>query len=188
MAGIDEGESNHARPWRAGIPSLGAVATAPVLLLLSHPAIDAATPVDAYGFAREGGPLAALHPDAPVGLAARWHGRLASLVARFGAQHVAHSVAAVFLDPWPSACTWRGEAPGSRLHSLELATRAADRDALLVIVGGADAWLAHAPIAALPPTRRCTARHSGAEDLDAAALGADTWEVLGARIAVHAWL
>jgi hypothetical protein len=51
----------HARPSgrlyaEAGpVPALGAVTTAPVLLLLTHPAIDAETPPADYRFAREGG-------------------------------------------------------------------------------------------------------------------------------------
>ena len=52
----------------------------------------------------------------------------------------------------------------------------------------AEAWLAHPPIAALPPTRRCAVELSAGEDLDAAALGAESWDLLCSRIAVHAWL
>src|SRR5262252_3633122 len=70
------------------IPFMGAVMTAPIVLLLSHPPLDTlATAVD-YTFAREGWPLAPLHHDAPLGLSDWWHDRLAALIAEFGEQHV----------------------------------------------------------------------------------------------------
>ena len=184
----------HARPaWpivtsTGAVPSLGAVWTAPVVLLCAHPELDAATPPAGYHFSRDGWPLAALHPSAPSGLAERWRRRLASLVDLFGAQHVAHSVAAVYLNPWPGRVFDAGLVLPSRQRMLALATRVAERDAALVIAPGAEAWLAHPPIAALPPTRRCAVELSAGEDLDAAALGAESWDLLCSRIAVHAWL
>jgi hypothetical protein len=170
------------------VPSVGAVATAPVVVLCTHPELDAATPPAGYRFSREGWPLAALHPDAPGGLAARWRRRLASLVDRFGAQHVAHSVAAVYLTPWPSVVFDAGLVLPSRQRMLALATRVVERDAALVIGPGADAWLAHPPIAALPSTRRCAVDASAGDNLEAATLGAEGWDILCMRIAMHAWL
>jgi len=184
----------HARPSgrlyaEAGpVPALGAVTTAPVLLLLTHPAIDAETPPADYRFAREGWPLAALHPDAPPGLARRWGRRLSPLVRRFGAPHVANAVAVVFLNPWPSvAFDARLELPSrARMHAI--ATRAAERDAAFVIGPDADAWFAHPVVAALPATRRATTYADAPEELDAGAIGPEAWDLLCARIEVHAWL
>ena len=170
------------------VPFLGALSTAPVVLLLSHPEIDADTSPHDYRFAREGWPLAALHPDAPAGLARRWVRRLAPLIRLFGAQHVAHSVAAVFLSPWPSvAYDVRLEFP-SRRTLYGLAARAADRDAAFVIGPDADGWFEHPVVANLPATRRATTFADASEELDAGAIGPDAWELLRARIEVHAWL
>jgi hypothetical protein len=170
------------------IPTLGAIATAPVVLLCAQPEIDDAASPSAYRFARDGWPLALLHPDAPAGVAGGWYLRLASLVRRFGARHVAHSVAVVFLTPWPGS-SFIPELPlPSWNRTREIATRAAQRDAFLVIAGAEEVWSAHPPIAALPATRRATARFPSGLDLDADAIGADAWEIVGKRIAVHAWL
>ena len=184
----------HARPTGrlyeapGPVPYLGALATAPVVLLLSHPQIDTDTSPHDYRFAREGWPLAALHPDAPMGLARRWGRRLAPLVRLFGAQHVAHSVAVVFLSPWPSvAFDVRLEFP-SRRTLYGLVARAADRDAAFVVGPDADAWFEHRTVAELPPTRRATTFADASEELDAGAIGTDAWELLRARIEVHAWL
>jgi hypothetical protein len=184
----------HARPSgrlyaeSGAVPFLGAIATAPVVLLLTHPEIDTDTSARDYTFAREGWPLAALHPDAPPGLAQRWGRRLAPLVRRFGARHVSHSIAAVFLSPWPSvAFAPRLEFP-SRRHLQGLVTRAAERDAAFVIGPEADAWFEHRVVAELPPTRRATTYADAPEELDAGAIGADAWNLLCARIEVHAWL
>jgi hypothetical protein len=141
-----------------------------------------------YRFAREGWPLAALHPDAPTGLARRWGRRLAPLIRLFGAQHVAHSVAAVFLSPWPSVALRRAPRVSEPPHALRLAARAADRDAAFVIGPDADGWFEHPVVADLPATRRATTFADALEELDAGAIGPDAWELLRARIEVHAWL
>ena len=49
------------------VPSVGAITTAPVVLLLSHPGLDARSSAQDYCFRRPGWPLSALHPDAPPG-------------------------------------------------------------------------------------------------------------------------
>ena len=170
------------------VPYLGALATAPVVLLLSHPEIDTETSPHDYQFAREGWPLAALHPDAPMGLARRWGRRLAPLVRLFGAQHVAHSVAIVFLSPWPSvAFDIRLEFP-SRRTLYGLVGRAADRDAAFVIGPDADGWFEHPAVADLPASRRATTYADASEELDAGAIGPEAWDLLRARVEVHAWL
>jgi hypothetical protein len=187
MGAFLEGEDGGSWLGAAPVPSLGAVATAPVVLLLARPDVDATMRTDAYRFAREGWPLAALHPDAPSWLGTLWDRRLASLCHRFGAQHVSNAVAAIFLDPWPDGGVPAGVAAPSRQRAKALAERAAARDAAFVVVN-ADDWLAHAPIAALPPSRRWRVDATALEDLDGLALGAEAWDVLCARIAVHAWL
>jgi hypothetical protein len=180
-------ESARLHTHAGAVPFLGALATAPVVLLLSHPQLAPGVAPGDYRFARPGWPLAPLHPDAPEGLSRVWQRRLAPLVRRYGAQHVAHSIAAVFLNPWPSvAFDARLELP-SRLRLHDLATRAAGRDAAFVIGPDADAWFDHPVVAALPPARRATTYADAPDELDAA-IGADAWELLCARVGIHAWL
>src|SRR4051794_6251926 len=62
------------------VPFLGAVMTAPVVLLMTHPALDTRVTPENYSFQRPGWPLAALHPDAPKGLWEWWQYRLAPLM------------------------------------------------------------------------------------------------------------
>ena len=50
------------------VPCAGAIMTAPVVVLLSHPLLDAQSTPDDYSFRRAGWPLAALHPEAPRGI------------------------------------------------------------------------------------------------------------------------
>ena len=56
------------------VPCAGAIMTAPVVVLLSHPALDAQSTPDDYSFRRAGWPLAALHPEAPRGISVWWRG------------------------------------------------------------------------------------------------------------------
>ena len=170
------------------VPTLGAVATAPVVLLDAHPEIDVSTPSSAYRFTRDGWPFALLHPDAPADLAERWSRRLSSLVHRYGPRHVAHSIAVVFLTPWPSVRFASSLPLPSWNRTRELAMRAAQRDAVLVIVDAVDTWSAYPPIAALPATRRVVAPMADGASLDAASVGAEAWEMIGERVSVHAWL
>jgi hypothetical protein len=170
------------------VPFVGAIMTAPVVLLLTHPAVDAhVSPAD-YAFQRDGWPLAALHPEAPSGLAERWRCRLEALVELFGAQHVSHSVAAVFLSPWPSETFDARVRLPSRSRLLEIGASAAARDALLLIPRGGDSWTEHSGIAALPPTRRFHPKTWRTTRVGLANLGAEAWTILCKRVAVHAWL
>ena len=170
------------------VPCVGAIMTAPVVLLLSHPALDGrSTPRD-YSFRREGWPLSALHPDAPKGIAERWHNRVSALVDLFGAQHVSNAVAAVFLNPWRSfAFEDRLRLP-SRKRMLNLAGSAAVRDALLLMLRHQDLWTEHAVIAALPSTRRFNPRWWRVTELNQRNLGDDAWTTICKRIEIHAWI
>jgi hypothetical protein len=170
------------------VPFLGAIRTAPVVLLLTHPALDAlATPAD-YAFHRADWPLAALHPDAPPGLGGWWKNRLAALVELFGAQHVANSVAVTFLTPWCSEAFEARLRLPSRPRMLALGASAAARDALVLILRGGDLWTEHPDIASLPPTRRFYPRTWRTTRLDRDNLGDDAWTTVCKRIGVHAWL
>ena len=172
----------------APVPCLGAVATAPIVLLLSRPALDGRSTPEDYSFYRRGWPLSALHPDAPRGIAERWHRRVAPLVELFGAQHVANTVAAVFLTPWRSfAFADRLRLP-SRPRMLGLAAGTAARDALLLMPQHQDLWTENAAIAALPPTRLFSPRSWQIADLSSRNLGDDAWTTICRRIEIHAWL
>ena len=171
------------------VPCIGAITTAPVVMLLSHPAVTDAWTPDDYLFRRAGWPLSALHPDAPIGLRDAWRVRLGALIDLFGAHHVSNSVAAVFLTPWCSvAATAERLRLPSRQRMLDLAATAAARDAVLVMLRNEQQWTEHAVIAALPSTRRFGASRWRVTELGPRTLGDDGWTILCKRISVHAWI
>lgn len=170
------------------VPCVGAIMTAPVVLLVSHPALDGRSTPSDYSFYRPGWPLSALHPEAPRGIAGRWGDRVAALVDLFGAQHVSNAVAAVFLTPWRSfAFADRLRLP-SRQRMLGLAASAATRDAILLMLRYQDLWTEHPVIAALPSTRRFNPRWWKVTELSERNLGDDAWTALCKRIETHAWI
>lgn len=169
------------------VPCVGAVMTAPVVLLLSHPPYDARSSGSDYSFRRLGWPLSALHPDAPVSIAEWWRSRAAPLIDLFGAQHVANAIAAVFLTPWQSQTFDDRLRLPSRDRMLRLAADASARDAMLLVLQGGDLWTEHADIASLPLTRRVHTRSWRATELSQRNLG-DAWTEVLKRIEVHAWL
>ena len=170
------------------IPFMGAVMTAPVVLLLSHPPLDAlATAID-YAFARDGWPLAPLHQDAPLGLSEWWHDRLAALIAEFGEQHVANAVTALFLTPWPSETFDARLRLPSRRRALDLAAAAAARDAVFLVLRGGELWMEDCALAALPATRRFYPKTWRTTRVSPENLGDDAWAVVRKRVEVHAWL
>jgi len=170
------------------IPFVGAIMTAPVVLLLTHPPLDTLVTATDYAFVREGWPLAALHQDAPLGLYDWWHDRLAALIAEFGERHVANAVAGLFLTPWPSeAFDPRLRLP-SRRRALDLAADAAARDAVILVLRGGDLWMEHPALAALPATRRFYPRTWRTTRVSPDNLGDDAWAAVHRRVEVHAWL
>jgi len=170
------------------VPCVGAIMTAPVVLLLSHPTLDGQSTPNDYSLYRPGWPLSALHPDAPSGIAQRWRNRVGALIDVFGAQHASNAVAAVFLNPWRSfAFADRLRLP-SRPRMLDLAASAASRDAILLMSRHQDLWTEHAVIAALPSTRRFNCQWWQATELSERNLGNDAWSTLCKRIETHAWI
>lgn len=188
VAAQHEGGAGDLRMAGQPVPFLGAIMTAPVVLLLTHPAVDAQIVPGDYAFHRDGWPLAALHPEAPAGLAERWRCRLEALVDLFGAQHVANSVAAVFLSPWPGETFDARLRLPSRSRLLDIGGSAAARDALLLILRGGESWTENAHIAALPPTRRFYPKTWRTTRVSPPNLGAEAWTIVSKRVAVHAWL
>ena len=169
------------------VPCVGAVATAPVVLLLSHPVLDARSTAQDYCFRRPGWPLSALHADAPPGQADWWRGRLEALIDLFGPQHVSNAVAAVFLTPWCSlAFDDRLRLP-SRQRALDLAGKAAARDALMVMLRGENLWTEHPDIASLSTTRRLHPKSWRVTHINGRNLGEDAWSTVCRRIEIHAW-
>jgi len=170
------------------VPFVGAISTAPVVLLLSHPELDPASSSSDHEFHRKGWPLSALHPEAPPA-PARWlHERAADLITRFGAQQVANAIAAVYLTPWHTACFDPKLRLPSRRLLLQLAANAAARDATLLLLRGADLWTESPAIAALPMTRLVRSRAWRATELTQVNLGDDAWAQICRQIEVHAWL
>jgi len=170
------------------VPCVGAIMTAPIVLLLSHPVLDGRSTPSDYSFHRPGWPLSALHPDAPAGMAERWRHRVAGLVDRFGAQHVSNAVAAVFLTPWRSFAFADQLRLPSRRRLLDLAASAAARDAVLLIPRYHDLWTEHPIIAALPSNRRFNSRWWRVTEISERNLGGDAWSILCQRIETHAWI
>lgn len=170
------------------VPCVGAIMTAPVVLLLSHPGLDARSTAQDYCFRRPGWPLSALHPDSPPGAGEWWRSRLAALVERFGAHHVSNAVAAVFLTPWCSVAFDDRLRLPSRHHLLDLAAKAAARDALMLILRGEDLWTEHPDIASLPATRGFRPKSWRVTEIDCKNPGENAWTAVCRRIEVHAWL
>jgi hypothetical protein len=167
-------------------PYDGDVERAPLVLLVGSPACDmtACSPRPA---APHGWPLSGLHPDAPRGLRALWHARLAGLVDAFGAQHVAHSVAALPLTPW--ACDEfddRLRLP-SRARMLSLAAAAARRGALLLVTGCEELWTECAEVANLAFERRFHPKSFRTAHVSVENLGAAAWHAVCRRIEAHEW-
>ena len=170
------------------VPCAGAIMTAPVVLLLSHPALDGESTPQDYSFQRTGWPLSALHPEAPRGIAKTWRDRLGALVELFGAQHVSNAIAGAFLTPWRSfAFDDRLRLP-SRARMLNLAAGAAARDALLLMLRHQDLWTEHAVLAALPSTRRFNPRWWRVTEVNQRNLGDDAWTTICKRVETHAWI
>lgn len=169
------------------LPCSGAIMTAPVVLLLSHPSLDPHSSPNDHAFRRTGWPLAALHPDAPAPLSAWWRDRLGALIDEFGAQHIANAVAAAYLTPWHSDTFDAGLRLPSRRHMLALAASAAARDAILVMMQGSYLWTEDAEVAALPVTRCLSPRSWRGTEMSLRNLG-DAWQAVCKRIGVHAWV
>ena len=170
------------------VPCVGAIMTAPVVVLLSHPMLDAQSTPGDYSFRRPGWPLSALHPEAPRGIATWWRERLAPLIDLFGAQHVSNALAGVFLTPWRSiAFDDRLRLP-SRQRLLDLGASAAARDAFLITLRGDELWTEHAGIAALSPSRRIRPGAWRVTEFNARTIGDDAWSSICRRIEVHAWI
>ena len=172
---------------RGPVPWLGAVATAPVVLLMSHPEPETEASSGGYALRPCGWPLAMLHPQAPSDLRAPWCRRLEALVDRFGAQHVANALAVAYLTPWQSEQFDERLRLPSRQRMLDLAAAAAARDATLIVAHGPDLWTERAEIASLPVSRRLHARSRRRTEVSAENLG-DAWDTVCKRIEVHAWL
>lgn len=170
------------------VPFVGAISTAPVVLLLSHVELESRSLPGDYAFRRDAWPLSALHPDAPAAPADWWRARTADLVEAFGAHHVANAVAALFLTPWHASVFDPRLRLPSRRRVLKLAESAAGRDATLVLMRGADLWTESAAIASLSTTRLIVSKSWRATELTPANLGDAGWDQVRRRIEVHAWL
>ncbi len=176
------------RLYLGPVPFLGALATAPIVVLMTHPETDIdALPGD-YAYRRDGWPFSALHPEAPIGVGETWTRRTEELTAKFGAQHVANSIAALFLTPWRAMSFDERLRLPSRKAMLGLAESAAARDATLLLLRGAESWLESTELAALSPTRLIQARNGRAMDISPETLGFEGWDRVCKRICVHAWI
>jgi hypothetical protein len=170
------------------VPFAGALTTAPIVLLLGNPDWEERAEPHDFAFRRDGWPLSTLHPEAPAGVSSRWQSRMADLVGVFGAQHVANSVAALFLTPWRAARFDERLRLPSRQLMLALAQSVAARDATLVLLRGADLWMEVPEVATLPPARIVRSKSWRATALTPDNLGLSAWDQICRQIDVHAWL
>ncbi len=166
------------------MPYLGAIATAPIVLLIAHPIFDAGSTLQDHAFRRSGWPLAALHPDAPSGTRRWWHERLEHLIVAFGARAVANAVAAVPLTPWSSLQFDRDLRLPSRPRMLSLGASAARRGGLLITMREPALWTETPEIAAMPRWQNLTPR-SWRAHLDPVSLGSEGWSLLCRRVEAH---
>ena len=118
----------------------GDVETAGIVLLLANPGFDGTSTLDDHNFQREGWPLSGLHPDAPAGLRDWWHLRLRELIQRFGAQPVSRQIAALQITPWASNKFDSALDLPSRPRVLALASRMAERGAVLLVMRAERLW------------------------------------------------
>jgi hypothetical protein len=170
------------------VPCLGAMMTAPVVLLLAQPPLGAGSSPDDQAFRRTGWPISSLHPDAPSTLAECWHKRVSALVDAFGAQHVSNSLAVVYLTPWRGATFDPRLRLPSRRRMLALAATAAARDAIVLMMQGEMLWTEDAELAALPATRCLHPRYWREAELSPRNFGEAAWALVHKRIGIHAWL
>jgi hypothetical protein len=167
------------------IPYFGAIAHAPLVLLIAHPAYNGAAKPGDHAFHRSGWPLAALHPEAPPGMRAWWQMRLSQLIALFDPRSVATAVAAIPLTPWASRSFDRELRLPSRRRMLAFAASAASRGALLVTMREPALWTESPEIAALPRWQNLLPRSWRATRVDRENLGDAAWSLLCHRIAAH---
>jgi len=170
------------------VPCVGAITTAPIVLLLGRPVADARSTAHDYTFTPARWPLAPIHPQAPPALGEWWCPRVASLVQLFGAQHVANSVAAVYLTPWQTTMFDERLRLPSRARLLELGALAASRDAILIMMQGAALWTEHPAIASLPAARLVSTKSWRSTELSRRNLGDELWDIVRKRVEVHAWI
>lgn len=128
-------------------PELGASAyegdidRARVVLLLANPGFDETSTHRDHSFARDGWPLAGLHPEAPPGLHSWWHARLRHLINNFGAEYVSKTVACLQATPWASRNFDDGLRLPSRVAVLHAAAQCAARGAVLIVMRAERLWL-----------------------------------------------
>lgn len=128
-------------------PELGASAyegdidAAPLILLLANPGYDEGSTVEDHSFAREGWPLAGLHPEAPQGLRAWWSSRLRAVIERIGAQETSKRVACLQFCPWASSKFGGAPPLPSQAVMLDAAGRCAARGATLIVMRAERYWL-----------------------------------------------
>lgn len=141
-------------------PELGASAfegdidTAPVILLLANPGYDEGSTMEDHSFAREGWPLAGLHPEAPQGLRAWWFSRLRAVIERIGAQETSRRVACLQFCPWASSKFGGAPRLPSQAVLLDAAGQCAARGATLVVMRAERYWLRSEPVRTAPKRHR----------------------------------
>ncbi|WP_233850970.1 hypothetical protein [Paraburkholderia sp. HD33-4] len=84
-------------------PYDGDIRTARVILLLANPGYDSTSTLSDHRYRAEGWPMSSLHSGAAKGMRDWVAPKVAGLVERFGAQHIAKHVCMAQIHPWASA-------------------------------------------------------------------------------------
>lgn len=163
----------------------GDIETAPVVVLDAQPVHHPSLTREDHAFARDGWALAALHPQAPLPLRRIWQDRLAGLIDRFGAEHVANSIALLPLTPWASVRHDPDLRLPSREHVLGMAGALARRGAILILLRSEAPWLDSPDVAALPPSRRIHARSWQTSQLRVGNFGVGMWRHVRRGVDAH---
>lgn len=161
----------------------GDIDTARLVMLLSNPGFDATSTPDDHTFKRNGWPLAALHDDAPTETRDWIRRRLRALTDIFGRQHVSQTVACLQLNPWASP-KWDADCVlPSRNIQLELADRAAQRGAVILIMRSERLWL-RAP-SVLNSPRRYRVNSWRSSYVSPTNMSAEAWSTICNAVADH---
>lgn len=162
-------------------PFEGDIDKSPIVLLLANPGYDEYSSLDDHKFKVEGWPLAGLHQSAPRGMREWWRPRLRTLCERYGDQYVARKVAALQINPWASTNFDATVRLPSQSKMLELAERAAERGAILLVMRAARLWLESDVIKNYP--HRYSTKSPRCSYVTEANLGGEAWEKINAALA-----
>jgi hypothetical protein len=121
-------------------PHEGDINNSPIVLLLANPGYDEKSSVNDHTYSADGWPLAGLNPSAPVGMRKWWYPRLKQLCDQYGEQYISTKVAALQINPWASTSFDADLKLPSQQMQIDLAEKAVQRGAILIVMRAAKMW------------------------------------------------